>query len=120
MTIDQATEEQATTGRLGEEAVYLHYKSRFEENYLLEMSAGNDFLSHVTSVEWVNSSCETGLPYDIVLQRKEGFSDVYIEVKTTRVNPGDKKVRDWWIARDILYLLHLSFFLSPLLYMYMC
>lgn len=96
MAIDQATEEQLETGRLGEEAVYHHYKSRMDkDNDLLEVSAKSGILDDVTSVEWVNSSCETGLPYDIVLQRKEGLPDVYIEVKTTRVNPGDKNVRRW-------------------------
>ncbi|OMO71017.1 Leucine-rich repeat, typical subtype [Corchorus capsularis] len=69
------------TGKLGELAAFKFFSGRFGE-----------------SVKWVNRDNETGLPYDLVIEGKDGHIEEYIEVKTTRFGRKDWfkiSTREW-------------------------
>ncbi|XP_040378026.1 protein NO VEIN isoform X2 [Oryza brachyantha] len=61
------TNEVLQTGRRGEAAAHQYFVDIFGSN----------------NVRWVNQDSETGLPYDIVITHKEGFTE-YVEVKATK------------------------------------
>lgn len=78
------TEQALRTGRLGEQVAFNYLSGRFGTNV----------------VQWVNEDCESGLPYDIVVEEEEGIRE-YFEVKATssaRKDWFNISIREWQFA----------------------
>ncbi|CAN8232243.1 unnamed protein product [Cochlearia groenlandica] len=75
------------TGRKGEEIAYRYFVSKY----------GKDAL-----VRWVNEQSETGLPYDLLIENRDGKKE-YVEVKatvSTRKDYFNLTVREWQFANE--------------------
>ena len=83
------TRNSKAVGRVGE---YL------ASEYLLAMSD----LSGFQSVEWLNKKSESGLPYDIKIEMKDGSNSKFCEVKARSVRAeGDQhSINQWFISQN--------------------
>ncbi|CAA7033747.1 unnamed protein product [Microthlaspi erraticum] len=76
------------TGKKGEEIAYRYFAAKYGKEAV---------------VRWVNEQSETGLPYDLVIQNRNGGKKEYVEVKAT-VSTGKDcfnfTVSEWQFANE--------------------